>query len=147
MKKLAILSLIVILAVGCNSKKAAFEGDAEFTILAERGYGGRSTPSHELVKDQAELEALYRSMRIEEIPAVDFSKNNVVAVFMGQKPTGGYSITIDKVEIKGNTAMILVKNTVPEPGAILTMAITNPYCIAAIPKTEKAEVKENPVKM
>ncbi|KAF2519250.1 protease complex subunit PrcB family protein [Flavobacterium salilacus subsp. salilacus] len=141
MKKIIALSLLIVLTVGCKCKKSAAE-NGDFTILKENGYGGKDTESHQLVNNQSEFEALCNELTIEEVPEVDFSKNSVVAVFMGQKRSGGYSITIKKVEIDGNTANILVKNTVPEPGAMVTMALTAPYCMAVIPKTEKVTVKE-----
>ncbi|WP_297333048.1 protease complex subunit PrcB family protein [Flavobacterium sp.] len=144
MKQLTLICLLAISLFGCNSKKAATNGE-EFTILAQSGYGGRHTESHELVKNEQQFLALCKELNIETIPQVDFTKNNVVAVFMGQKRSGGYSITVEKVVIDGNTAQVLVKNTLPEQGAMVTMALTAPYCVAAIPKTDKVIVKENPV--
>ena len=146
MKKIVALSFILITIISCNSKKAA-SGEADFTILKENGYGGRETESHELVNDTKELIALCKELNIKEIPAVNFAQSSVVAVFMGQKRSGGYSITIEKVTVEDNTALVLVKNTVPEPGAAVTMALTAPYCVALIPKADDVEVKENPVKM
>lgn len=144
MKQLTLICLLAITLLSCNTKRTATNGE-EFTILAQNGYGGRDTESHELVKNEQQFLALCKELNIETIPQVDFTKNNVVAVFMGQKRSGGYSITVEKVVVDGNTAQVLVKNTLPEQGAMVTMALTAPYCVAAIPKTDKVTVKENPV--
>lgn len=145
MKKLAIFSLLIVFATSCKCKKA--DSASDFTILKESGYGGRAVESHELITNEMQYANLAKELHIENPATVDFAKNNAIAIFMGEKRTGGYSITIEKVTVNDDTAMVLVKNTVPEPGATLTMAITQPYCIAMIPKTDKAEVKENPVNM
>lgn len=146
MKKIVALSFILLTVISCNCKKSASEGE-KFSILKESAYGGRHTESHELIKSEQAFKAIYKELNIQDVPEVDFDKNNVVVAFMGQKRSGGYSITIEKVTVKDNTALVLVKNTVPEPNTTVTMALTAPYCMALIPKTDNVEVKENPVKM
>jgi hypothetical protein len=59
---------------------------------------------------------------------------------MGEKRTGGYSITINSMTIKGDTAVLHVVETKPE--GMATMAITSPYCIASITKTDKVALEE-----
>jgi hypothetical protein len=73
------------------------------------------------------------------VPTVDFKNNNVVALFMGQQSTGGHSIAIDKLTIEGNTAFVTVLKKYPE--GMATMALTQPFYIAAIAKTDKVEFR------
>lgn len=146
MKKLVALSFILLTIISCNCKKAA-SGSEKFSILKESAYGGREKESHALIKSENAFKAICKELNIQDVPEVDFDKNNVVVAFMGQKRNGGYSITIEKVTVEDDTALVLVKNTVPEPDAMVTMALTAPYCMASIPKTDNVEVKENPVKM
>lgn len=143
--------LIAFLAKGCvvaqkgENGADGFPGTTSgqnFVILHESGYGGREAESHEVARSQQELDVLMKEFNHNTM-SVDFSKYNVVAVSMGQQRSGGYSITIKKVTVEGNTAQVLVKKTAPEPGAMVTMALTAPYCIAAIPKTETVTVKED----
>ncbi len=68
-------------------------------------------------------------------PKVDFAKYQVLAAFMGVKPTGGYSITISKVEKSGTSVFVTTKSTSPGPGTIVTMALTNPFVLATTLKT------------
>ncbi|MBE99773.1 protease complex subunit PrcB family protein [Flavobacterium coralii] len=153
MKRFILLILTVFLFQGCVVSQRGQNGadgfpgtnaGQNFVILHESGYGGRETESHEVIRSQQDLDALFKELNHNSM-TVDFSKYNVVAVFMGQKRSGGYSITVEKVVVDGNTAQVLVKNTLPEQGAMVTMALTAPYCMAAIPKTDKVIVKENPV--
>lgn len=52
-----------------------------------------------------------------------------LAIFAGEKRTGGYGIQVTNIEkIKGNTK-VTVKETAPAKGAFVTMAITYPYTV------------------
>lgn len=67
-------------------------------------------------------------------PVVDFSQNEVIAVFAGKKPSSGYSIAVSKVEDGSNR---LVTITLSKPGATCVTgdAVTSPYQIVVIPRT------------
>lgn len=73
-------------------------------------------------------------------PDVDFGEKMVIAVVMGQKPSGGYSVSLKQLEVGSDSIQFLVDETVPGENCIVTQAITNPYQIIAIDKTEK-EIK------
>ncbi len=150
MKKVIALSLLVVLTIGCKCKKTAMENtnDNSFTILKENSYGGRETESNEVVTNNKDFEKLTAELGITDTQKVDFDKNNVVALFMGQKRSGGYSITVQNVNVKDDTAEVLVVKNYPGGGAV-TMALTAPYCVAVIPKTKKVEFFDNtpPMKM
>ena len=45
---------------------------------------------------------------------------------MGEKPTGGYSINVEKIEIDGSEATIYVNETIPPEDAEVTQAVTYP---------------------
>lgn len=111
-----------------------------FEILKQETYGGPEQSGTTVVTSQQQLQELYNKLGWNDIPQIDFNKNNVVALFMGEKRTGGYSIGIKKVTIEGNTAIVTSIETKPQEGNV-TMAITSPYCIALIPKTQKVMVK------
>jgi hypothetical protein len=71
------------------------------------------------------------------VPTIDFEASNVVALFMGQKNTGGYSISLSGVTLSEETAIVQIITTAPQD--IATMALTEPYCIATISKSKKVE--------
>lgn len=73
-----------------------------------------------------------------ELPKVDFEKEMVLAVFMGERRTGGYEIGISKVEASKKGLEVYVKEISPPEGSDVTMAITAPYFIAVVPKVKVA---------
>jgi hypothetical protein len=151
MKKILALGFVLLAITACVSigvkgedGKPGQDGQSgrlerPYEILAEGTNGGRATESREVIKSQQQLANIYKELGLETAPKVDFTKNNVVALFMGQKNTGGYSIGIDNVAVNGDTAVITVK--MASPDGMATMAITNPYCIATVAKTDKVVVK------
>jgi hypothetical protein len=80
------------------------------------------------------------------VPDVDFIDYQVVAVFMGEKRTGGYSMEILTVETKSSeiddltSLVITVAYRQPKPGEIVQEVITHPYHIITIPQLAANEV-------
>jgi hypothetical protein len=70
------------------------------------------------------------------LPAVDFSKEMVIAVFDGDKPTGGYTLRIKKVVSTPKATEVKVATTSPSKGAATSQMVTQPYDIVATPKTD-----------
>ena len=67
------------------------------------------------------------------LPEVDFDKDYVIAVFAGQKPTGGYALEVSQVVDSKDTRTIAMTLTSPGKGCIVTQALTNPYQIITLP--------------
>lgn len=149
MKKIFTIAAISLALHGCVSYNGNADKDRStyepsmaknnFEILKQEQYGGRETEATIVIKSQAELNALYESLGQDAAPIVDFTNRNVVAVFMGQKNTGGYSIGIKNIAVEGTTVTILLERA--QPSGMATMALSAPYCIASIPKAEKTEFR------
>ena len=65
-------------------------------------------------------------------PVIDFNKETVVGVFLGEKPTGGYDIEIVSAERIDGTLLISFAEKSPQSGAILTQALTQPFHIVRV---------------
>ena len=48
-------------------------------------------------------------------PSVDFSRDMVVALFMGDRPTGGYAIEVTRIERTDASLSIRYRTTRPDP--------------------------------
>lgn len=146
MKKLFIFPMIVML-ISCNCKKATVAEDDSmskaplFEILGESQYQGREEEAFEVIKDEASLKTLYQSINNEDLPKIDFTKQRVVAVFLGQRNSGGYAIKIKNVTEKANKIYVEIEKISPKPGEGVTMAITNPYSVAKINSSKEVVFK------
>jgi protease stability complex PrcB-like protein len=73
-------------------------------------------------------------------PAVDFSKEMVVGVFMGSRPTAGYNVSIVSTFAKDGNVLVRYQESTPRPGAMTAQVLTFPYHLVAIP-TATADLK------
>lgn len=75
----------------------------------------------------------YRTYFGHNLPAeVNFATDWVVFYSAGSKPTGGYSVSIIKIEMSysGSTLKVTTSLSKPGPGCMVTQAITKPYVLA-----------------
>jgi len=69
-------------------------------------------------------------------PPVDFSRDMVLGVFMGERQTGGYRIEITAVERTAEVVRVRYRTHEPEPAAILTQALTQPFHLVRVPRDD-----------
>lgn len=147
MKKIILIPFAILL-FSCDSTKKSIDSDHKsateqkktekmFTVLSESVYQGKETKSFEVIKDDSGLAKLYESVNDEKIPKIDFSKERIVALFLGQRNSGGYSIKVKEVVEKGSKIYVKVEEDSPKSGENATMAITNPYTIVKINSTKE----------
>ena len=74
-------------------------------------------------------------------PAVDFSTEVVVAVFMGTRPTAGFTVEIVRVREEGGALVVSYTETRPAPDSVTAQMLTSPFHIVAIPKGAATDVK------
>ena len=75
-------------------------------------------------------------------PAVDFTKEMVVGVFMGSRPNAGFSTAIvSATAAPDGTLIVRYTETTPGAGNVSAQVLTFPYHLAAIPKAAVTDVK------
>jgi hypothetical protein len=90
-----------------------------------------------VVRDAAAWSALWKQHAGDRpMPAVDFAKEAVAAVFVGTRSTGGFSVEIVGAEQKAGAFVVQYRETKPAAGAITTQVITSPFVLAAVPKAD-----------
>ncbi|MGC8668270.1 MAG: protease complex subunit PrcB family protein [Chthonomonadales bacterium] len=108
-----------------------------------------------IVRNSEEWKQLWRQHAgTARAPIVDFSRYDVVAVFTGAKPTGGYQVRIDtvRVEPKKKEAFVNVTLLKPARSAVTIQVFTFPFAMKAVPKLpqnvhfilHEAEANEGP---
>jgi hypothetical protein len=76
-------------------------------------------------------------------PAVDFPREGVLAVSMGQKRTAGYGLALaePEVAIADGTATVVVRFDEPPPGAIVAQVLTSPCLLVRVPRAGIREIR------
>ncbi|NMG08385.1 protease complex subunit PrcB family protein [Brasilonema sp. UFV-L1] len=121
-----------------------------FTTIARGNDSGYQSASQIMVINNSEQwidlwqQHTYNTEPPPPVPQVDFTRYSVVAVFAGEKPTGGYSVEILSVETSGSQTQkqlaITVQQRQPGAGDFVTEALTYPYHMIRIPKIDANRV-------
>jgi hypothetical protein len=69
-------------------------------------------------------------------PFVDFGKEIVVAVAIGERPSGGYTVTVSKAERQGIGVLVSWEELAPGANCAASGALTYPFVFAAITRVE-----------
>lgn len=67
-----------------------------------------------------------------DAPFIDFNARFVVALLMGDRPTGGYEVNVTQVEGDADEYTVTYYETEPCEGCSVTMAQTSPYHIISV---------------
>ncbi len=104
----------------------------DFKILASGDYGETDKPFIFVIRDEKTYQMIDQLARNVKLPSIDFTQNAVVAVFAGEKNSGGYTISINK----NSTGKISANINQPNKNSMSTMALTQPYKIVLVPLEE-----------
>jgi hypothetical protein len=92
-------------------------------------------PQQVVVRTPAEWEALWRRHAPDRpLPMVDFTREMVVAVFAGSRPTAGYSVDVVEASRAGDALLVRYRVTRPGRDVLTAQIITSPYYIGAVPR-------------
>ncbi len=127
----ALLLSLVVLVMACASTAPAEE--VSVVELARGNYSHQSEQAFELVNGQPRLLEIWRNLDGRMPPAIDFSEFSVIAVFMGERRTGGYSIMVEKATRVDGRLVVDVVMRAPGADCFTTQALTQPYHLVVIP--------------
>jgi len=103
-----------------------------------KGYRSGVRESLQIVaRNQSEWNALWQKHAAAEStpappPAINFDKEIVVGIFLGEKHTGGYDAEIIRAEQTDDVLYIYYREKSPLPSQIVTQALTQPFHIVRI---------------
>lgn len=134
---LPVFLALVLIVSGCASPKTL-----HFETVEQGANSGILQKEQAVIKTQQEWQALWdRVHSLEEpkpvLPVIDFENEMAVAVFMGQRNTGGYSVEIMEITEEYSGLKVYYKESLSLPGGIVTQALTAPYHIVKLNRTDK----------
>ena len=88
-----------------------------------------------MVRSADESSGLWRTHAGDKpLPPVDFTKEMVVGVFLGSRPTAGYSVEIVGTKEQPDGLIVEYREGSPARDMMTAQVITTPYHLVAIPK-------------
>lgn len=133
-------SLVALLLAGCVIIcPTPHREPIAFTTLDRSNFSLVQEPKTVVVRDAASWTALWKAHAGSDakVPALDFTRNMVAAVFRGRLPNGCYSTMITQVYRANSVINVHRVDTEPGPGAICTLAMVTPAHLIAIPRPDE----------
>lgn len=138
------LAIMVAAAGAGHAAKSASTAALPLRPVAQGAHSSINERRQRVVRTAAEWNKLWAEHSAlssdKTPPAVDFSKEMVLAVFLGTRTSGGYSVKITDARVVGRKLVVSAQETAPGPGRIRSHVITTPFAMAAV-KVSKLPVE------
>lgn len=139
MKKFSLLFIIVVLT-SCSSAKKPMESQAMYDVLFRDEYGGGSFQFYEIISEENEFKMLLNDEMIKPyVKKDDIKTSNFILVNLGEKPSGGYTIKVEKVKLLKDKVEVTIKE-IP-PSGMATSVMTKPCYVIKIKSKKPIEIK------
>ncbi len=155
-----LLLFTVILAYNVNGESVHLE----FDVLASGDISGYTEETYLIARNEEELEEIWKNhsapllcpeqwielwenrtgvvSSTAEPPEINFSQAMVVCVFMGERRTAGYNITIEDILVEDTVIHVEIVKNKPAEGWAVAQVLTYPHVFASMERSEMDVVFE-----
>jgi len=134
------LAALALSLVGCLDSGSDVSSDVAFETVDHSGISGIVIARSVAVRDNASWLALWAqhigNHPPSPAPTVDFNKSMVLAVFLGDRPNGCYSVTITRVFLSSSGLTVAYHEGTPPPNVSCTQAFIQPTHIVSVPASD-----------
>ncbi|HEB66488.1 MAG TPA: protease complex subunit PrcB family protein [Gammaproteobacteria bacterium] len=130
-----LLAMLALLGAACSLPPAE-ELPVPFTTVAMGEQSGIHQPKNVVVRTADEWARLWKLHDAGKRPSIDFGRDMVIAVFLGQRPTAGYRVRIMDVRQGPDQLQVHVRERKPDSNAVLAQVLTYPYVMIRLPKKD-----------
>jgi len=137
-----LLSWLGLLSSACGSPPPDPQAELHpaYTILDQGARSGLTLSKQLVIGNAAQWQELWgvhqsNHRPARPLPPIDFSKEMIIAIFLGEQPTGGHQITIHDLQKTPARLQVNVSIDAPDKDAVVTMALTQPFIIIKTART------------
>ena len=92
---------LAALCLGLCLPVSALASGVQFETVSQRAYGGPPTAGNAVALTAAEADATGLTQLLPPGAQIDWDTEMLLGVFMGTRSSGGYSIAIEQIELRG----------------------------------------------
>ena len=125
----------VVTAVMLMTIATAAQSQSQMKTIARGDVSNQDAPKQVVARTAEEWQTIWKAhSSTAPVPAVDFSANMVVGVFLGSRPSAGYGVEIVGTHSEGTALVIDYSTTQPGRGMMAAQMITEPFHLVSIPR-------------
>lgn len=130
MKKYLGLTAAVLVLFGCSVQKNQDKPEL-FEILKQQEQGGASFRFYEIITEAKEFKMLLNDTDLKKkIKSDDIQTSNFILVNLGEKTSGGYSISVESIQETDTDIILTIKEN--SPTGMATTAMTYPMAVIRV---------------
>ena len=104
----------------------------EIRRLGEWSHTGIREARRMVIQEANTWAEFWSELGVGERPAVDFTRDIVIAVAAGERPGGGYEIAVNQVTQTNGELRVEVRETSPGPNCLSTSPLTQPVDVVVV---------------
>ena len=109
----------------------------KFTTIQRGDLSGIEERREISIRTAAEWTALWKQHSPgQKPPAIDFAHSMVVGVFLGSRPSGGFTIDVTAVQREDADVVVIYRENKPDPKMMVTQMITSPFHLVRVDRQE-----------
>lgn len=139
---LPVLALIPLL-LSCVASSSPGEASAAVVAQWSGQQGGNPTAGDRILRTAEQWQSAWRQVGRDPPRALDRAREMGVAIFRGERTTGGHSVEVVDARVLGESYAITFRATAPAPGDFTTQALTRPWAIAIVRRSDLPIVVQN----
>lgn len=143
MKFLYLIIASILIACSASKPTTFQEKNINYVVIKEGTNSGFTQFGKYFIAKQSAMPIIWDSiyvnyMKQDPLPEIDFEKNEVYLVAMGEQNSGGYKINVESVTETKKEVVVTIVSTKPGKDCMTTSVITYPYQLFLIPKPNKS---------
>jgi hypothetical protein len=144
MRRLGLAAVALLLLAGCSgsgagSPPASSGGSSSASGSVRTVSLARLANAHPTQRADATIligfDAASAAAMVTPAPPIDFASQALLCLHIGERATGGWSVTIQSISLDGSGMKILAREVEPRPGTGTTQAFSYPADCAVIDRT------------
>ena len=112
-------------------------GSLEISRIGTYTNSSIQEPRRLVIRSEQEWRDFWYDLNLGSAPEVDFTRNMVIAVSAGVRPSTGHSVLVDNVRLDDDgTLRVEVLQTSPGRGCVTAQQMTQPVDVVVVPRAD-----------